>query len=89
MIWTDGDPQVRYNRIIDNAHLRGRSAEDDKTFEEFLADEHREMYPVGDEATLHVAAVKERADILIENNGNDLDAFKNQAEIELGLSTVQ
>ena len=85
-IWTDADPHVRYKRIIDNAHLRGRPAEDDKCFDEWQADEHREMYPEGDEATLHGAAVKDRADIVIENNDNDIEAFKDQAEQALGLA---
>ncbi len=83
-IWVDADPKVRYDRISANAHARGRAAEDDKTFEEFLAEEEREMQPIGDAATLHGAAVKEKADIFIENNGNDLEAFKDQAQLTLG-----
>ena len=83
MIWVDADSKVRYERVTSNAHLRGRAAEDDKTFEEFLAEEEREMHPVGDEATLNMSAVKERADIFLENNGNDIDLFKDQAEHQL------
>lgn len=77
MVWVDADPKVRYARITSND--RGR-VEDRKTFEEFMAEEQREMHPVGDEATLHGAAVKERADIFIENDGNDIEAFKQQAD---------
>lgn len=77
MLWVDADPKVRYARIT--ANDRGR-VEDRKTYEDFLADEHREMYPEGDSATLHGAAVKERGDIFITNNGNDIEAFTNQAE---------
>ena len=80
MLWVDADPQIRYIRIT--ANDRGR-IEDRKTYEEFLADEQREMYPEGDSATLHGAAVKERGDIFITNNGNDIDAFKEQAELVL------
>ena len=83
VVWVDADPKVRYARVIVNAHLRGRAAEDDVTYEEFLAHEAREMAHVGDEATLNMGAVKERADITIENNGNDLEKFKNDAEMEL------
>jgi dephospho-CoA kinase len=83
VLWVDADPRVRYVRITANAHARGRAAEDDKTFEEFLAEQEREMHPVGDEATLNIAAVKERADITLLNNGNDIDQFKTQAEATL------
>lgn len=81
MVWFDADPRVRYDRIQSNAAVRNRPAEDNKTFEEFLAEQEREMHPVGDHATLNMAAVKERADITIENNGNDIGEFlKNAAE---------
>ena len=75
VIWVDADPQVRYDRITKND--RGR-VEDQKTFEEFLAEQEREMTPVGDEATLNIAAVKERADIQIPNNGNDIEKFQSE-----------
>lgn len=76
-LWVDADPKVRYDRITSNN--RGR-IEDQKTYEEFLAEQEREMTPVGDSATLNMSAVKERADIFIENNGNDIEAFKLQVE---------
>lgn len=77
MLWVDAEPQVRYDRITKNN--RGR-VEDNKTFEEFLAEEQREMSPVGDAATLNVGAVKEQADITLQNNGSNLDEFRAQAE---------
>jgi cytidylate kinase len=77
MLWIDADPHIRYERIIGGN--RGR-IEDQKSFEEFLADEAREMKPEGDAATLNMGAVKERADIFIQNDGNDIEAFKLQAE---------
>ncbi len=80
VIWVDADPQIRYARIQNND--RGR-VEDRKTFDEFMADEAREMQPEGDEATLHVAAVKTKANIFIDNNGNDITAFKDSAEKQL------
>ncbi len=83
VVWVDADPAVRYKRIT--AHDRGR-IEDQKTFEQWTADEHREMYPEGDAATLNGAAVKERADIFIENNGNDLQLFRKQ--VEEALNTI-
>ena len=76
VVWVDGDPKVRYQRI----HSRQRSSEDQKTFEQFLAEEQAEMQHSGDEATLSIAGVKAKADVFIENNGSDIEAFKNQAE---------
>jgi dephospho-CoA kinase len=84
MIWVDADPKVRYERIRNSN--RGRAGEDDKTFEQFLTEQEEEMHrPAGaDEATLNIAGVKDLADILLENNGNDLNAFKDYAEKALG-----
>jgi len=73
MVWVDADPRIRYERITNNN--RGR-IEDRKTFEEFLAEQEREMKPTGDAATLNVSAVKDRADIVITNNSDHIDAFK-------------
>lgn len=81
VIWVDAEQQIRYNRIT-NVN-RGR-VEDKKTFEQFRAEEDVEMTQSGDAATLNMGAVKERADIFIENNGNDIDAFKEYVEQKLG-----
>jgi dephospho-CoA kinase len=71
VLWIDADPQLRYKRII--TANRGRELEDNKSFEEFLADEQREMTPSGDAATLNMAAVKERADQVLLNNYSNTD----------------
>jgi len=77
VIWVDADPEVRYKRIS----ARVRSDEDRKTYEEFLKDEQAEMQHFeGDKATLNLQGVKERADIVIENSGSDIEAFKDEAE---------
>lgn len=76
IVWVDADPKIRYERI----QSRQRSAEDAKTFEQFLAAERNEMNHLGDEATLNMAGVKERADIFLENNGSDVEKFKDEAE---------
>lgn len=76
VIWVDADPKVRYDRIFS----RQRTDEDNKSFEQFLSEEEAEMQHSGDEATLSMAGVKERADIVLFNEGNDIEAFKNQAE---------
>lgn len=86
MIWVDADPHVRYSRV-QNAN-RGRGAEDDKTFDQFLAEQEAEMHPPegADDAHLNMAAVKARADVMLENNGNDLGAFERDIVVALGLS---
>lgn len=82
LVWVDADPEVRYARISS----RQRTAEDNKTFEEFLAEEKAEMQRSGDEATLNVAEVKPLSDIFLMNNGDDMEAFKDEAEKALGLA---
>jgi uncharacterized protein YeaO (DUF488 family) len=64
---------VRYDRI--QAVERGRGSEDNKTFEEFLAEQEAEMQHNGDKATLNMADVKDRCDIFITNESNDLKQF--------------
>lgn len=85
MVWVDADPRVRYERVQANALARGRADEDNKTYDEFLAEQEAEMHPSGDEATLNIAGVKARADIFIENSGSDVEAFKKEAEKALSL----
>ncbi len=77
VIWVDADSKVRYGRITKND--RGR-VEDQKTFQQFLAEEEREMIHSGDENTLSMSGVKAKADIFIENSDSDIEAFMDQAE---------
>jgi cytidylate kinase len=84
MLWVDADQRIRYDRVTTSN--RGR-LEDNKTFEEFKIEEAREMSPIGDSATLNMGAVKERADIVLTNNGNDIDAFRRYVEKTLGFIT--
>jgi dephospho-CoA kinase len=82
LVWVDADPKIRYQRI----YSRQRSAEDQKTFEQFLAEEHAEMdHHGGDDATLNMAGVKALADIFINNDSNDIEQFKQAAQSALGL----
>lgn len=83
VIWVDADPKVRYQRVTGGPARANKGAEDTVTYEEFLAQQEREMTPVGDEATLNIAGVKEKSDIFLENNGDDIEAFKAQAEKQL------
>lgn len=87
VLWVDADPKVRYERIQKNAASRGRVEEDTKTFEQFLAEEQAEMYPPegADAAVLNMAAVKEKADLFVENNSSNLLVFEKQVTTVLGL----
>jgi dephospho-CoA kinase len=74
MIWLDADPQIRYKRLQANLGRRGahRNVDDQKTFEEFMADERAEMYPESDDpAVLSMIDVKKKADFFIINDSND------------------
>ncbi|MGI9028282.1 MAG: AAA family ATPase [Candidatus Saccharimonadales bacterium] len=80
VVWIDSDPKIRYERITKNT--RGR-VEDNKTFEQFLAEEQAEMQHSGDAATLNVAGVKAAADRFIYNDSASIDEFKLAAEAVL------
>lgn len=79
LVWVDADPKVRFERIS----KRQRSTEDNKTFEQFLAEEQAEMQHSGDEATLNLSGVKDKADFFLENNTNNLKTLAKVAEKEL------
>jgi cytidylate kinase len=88
LVWVDADPRTRYDCLQANAASRGgrRAVDDQKTFEQFLADEAAEMQHSGDEATLSISGVKDKADIFLENDGDDIEAFKDEAEKVLKLA---
>ncbi|HET8708822.1 MAG TPA: AAA family ATPase [Candidatus Saccharimonadales bacterium] len=71
VLWLDADPRVRYARIQANASARNRAEEDNKTFEQFLAEEQAEMHRSGDTATLDMSAVKTKADLTLVNEFDD------------------
>lgn len=74
VVWVDADSKIRYERIH-NAN-RGRDEEDNKTYEEFIAEEEAEMHASGDSATLDMAAVRDKSDVTILNEG-DLESLKS------------
>lgn len=79
VVWVDAQPRIRYERIT----RRARSAEDAKSFEQFMSEELREMEHSGDDAGLHMEGVKEKADILLDNSDDDIEEFKSRAETAL------
>jgi len=87
VVWIDADPRKRYERIQANAVSRGRAGEDNKTFEQFIAEEEAEMKAPkdGDDASLDMLAVKHRADIVMDNTDMDLQTFRKNIPKLLGL----
>ena len=85
MVWVDADRRVRYERIQKNAASRGRAGEDNKTFEEWQAEEAAEMTSSGDEATLNMSGVKAKCDVFPQNDSANLDEFRRDVEQALGL----
>jgi hypothetical protein len=78
VIWIDADPHVRFGR------LKGRMrADDPASFEQFVASEQAEMQHSGDEATLSMADVKERADKIFMNDGDNTLLLKSRIASEL------
>ncbi len=84
LVWVDADSKLRYERIS----KRQRSTEDNKTFEQFLEEEQEEMQHSGDEATLSLSAVKEKADIFLTNDSNDIQEFIKSAEKALSSKSL-
>ena len=81
VVWVDADPKVRYKRIFS----RGQGDKDNKSFEQFMAEEQTEKVHAGDEATLSWQGVKDRADVFLTNDSNDVEAFKQASQKALGL----
>ena len=77
--WVDADPKLRFERIQRNAATRARAGEDEKTFEEFLAEEEAEMHSSGDAATLNMSAVRDKCDTKLQNGGSTMEML--EAEI--------
>jgi len=83
IVFVDADSKLRYERITG----RGRDVNDSGvTYEQFMAMEKSEsdVDPV-DKTIQNIPAMKDRADIILDNNGSDLKAFEDRAEEALGL----
>jgi dephospho-CoA kinase len=79
VVWVDADPKIRYDRIFN----RGQGDKDNKTFEQFLAEEEAERDHGEDKANLSWQAVKDRADYFIDNDTDSLGEFKKKVEKQL------
>ena len=73
IVWVDADSKRRYDRIF--AGSRGRV--DDKVgYEDFLEHEKHEMHPSEAGGGLNVSAVRDLADITVENNFDTIEEYK-------------
>ncbi len=75
IVWIDADQRVRYDRI--QMANRGRGVTDELSFEEFKAQEAREMTPTTLGGGLNMAAVRDMADEKIANNFDSLKAYQD------------
>lgn len=76
--WLDADPLLRFTRIKMNAATRARAEEDEKTFEQFQAEEAAEMHQSGDAATLNMSGVKDKSDVAMQNGGSEISLLKQE-----------
>jgi cytidylate kinase len=85
VIWVDANAKTRYERIQANLAERGRTDEDNKTFEQFVLEEEVEMHtpPGGDEANLNMSGVKQKSDLILLNDGTNLEQFQRFIDEQL------
>lgn len=83
LLWIDADREIRYQRIVEGN--RGR-IDDVVTFEEFCAQEDKEMHPRGDDPfALNMAGVRDMADIHLINEFNSKEGFEKDLIDRFGL----
>lgn len=89
VLWIDADPKTRYQRLTD-IKRDGRGVDDNKSFEQFLADEAIEMRPPqdGDDTSLNMSAVREQCDLLIKNDGLTISQLADLLQDKLELRHV-
>lgn len=75
MLWIDAAREIRYQRILDANRNR---VTDEKTYEEFCAEEDREMYPASDDPfVLNMSGVRDIADIHLVNEFGSPEEFES------------
>jgi len=81
IVFVDADPEIRYKR----SQIRQRDAnESGKSFEEFMATELSEInVDPNDKFVQNLTAMRDMADIIILNNDDNIDKFKDDAEKQL------
>jgi dephospho-CoA kinase len=85
MVWVEASDEVRLDRRLANI----RSGEAKVTLQEMLAQEAQQNDPqpgIPKEVQMDLNYIQSKATIVIENNGNDIEAFKKTVEKTLGLA---
>ena len=75
VVWVDANQRLRYDRLQSGNRDR---ADDRISYEQFQADEYREMHPPKDapEGSLNMRAVRDAADIVIENDFSTIESYR-------------
>lgn len=84
LIWVEASDEVRYARSIQHR----REGEAEQTLEEMKAHEALQETPqpeLAPEIQMNTTYIKTHATEVLENNGNDIEAFKAQAKKALNL----
>lgn len=84
LVWVEASDETRYARDVSSR----REGEAEVTFEEYKRQEDLQWKPqakagVSTEAQMDLSYVKDHATIVIENNGNSLEAFRAEVEVAL------
>lgn len=74
VVWIDADERIRYDRI--QASARGRSETDNLSFAKFQQQQAVEMTPTAQGNGLNMAAVRDRADVRLENDFASLEEYE-------------
>lgn len=85
LIWVEADDEVRHQRSI----LARREGEAEQTIEEMLQQEALQEVPQASlpaEVQMNTSYIRDHATEVLENQGNDLEAFKSLAESQFGLT---
>lgn len=73
IVWVDADDRRRYERVVSGA--RGRVT-DTISFDEFMEQQRREMTPSEKGGGLNMGAVRDIADVFVENNYDTIDEYE-------------
>lgn len=79
LIWVEASDEVRYERGMQNL----RDGEGRISIDEFKRQEALQWQPqpnIPAESQMNIAYIKQKATLVLENNGNDLAAFKAKVE---------
>ena len=75
VLWVDADQKTRYNRLQSNARNR---VTDSLTFEQWVAEEDREMNPATNDPTvLNMSATRAACDVIVMNDFSSVEEYRD------------